>query len=166
MRGLPGTITRSVAPVVSLTNNTFCHVLPPSALRNTPRSGFGAHVGIGGIDHDPGDLSDIAEAHELPALARVGRHEDAAAVHDVVPRVLFSGADPHDVRVRGRERDGTDRRRRLVLEHRLPRIAAVGRLPYAAGRRADVVQVAVSGDAHDGGNTAARHRGAEVAEPG
>src|SRR6267143_168488 len=44
MRGLPGTITRSAAPVESFTNSTFCHVLPPSAVRNTPRSALGAHT--------------------------------------------------------------------------------------------------------------------------
>src|SRR5439155_19123852 len=51
-----------------------------------------------------------------------------------------------------------------ILEHGLPRIATVGRLPYAARRRADVVHVAVSGYTHDGGHSAASHRGAEVAE--
>src|SRR5207247_5583238 len=40
-RGFPGTMMRSETPVVSLTNSTFCQVLPPSAVRNTPRSGFG-----------------------------------------------------------------------------------------------------------------------------
>src|SRR5256884_2176216 len=44
MRGLPGTITRCAAPVESFTNSTFCHVLPPSAVRYTPRSGLGAHT--------------------------------------------------------------------------------------------------------------------------
>src|SRR3989442_6441198 len=44
MRGLPGTITRCAAPVESFTDSTFCHVLPPSAVRYTPRSGFGAHT--------------------------------------------------------------------------------------------------------------------------
>src|SRR6266702_5600222 len=43
-RGFPGTITKSATPVVSLTNSTFCHVLPPSAVRNTPRSALGAHT--------------------------------------------------------------------------------------------------------------------------
>ena len=43
-RGLPGTMTRSETPVVSLTNSTLRHVLPPSAVRNTPRSALGAHT--------------------------------------------------------------------------------------------------------------------------
>src|SRR6266550_138130 len=42
--GLPGTITRCAAPVESFTNSTFCHVLPPSAVRYTPRSALGAHT--------------------------------------------------------------------------------------------------------------------------
>src|SRR5882724_9312691 len=44
MRGLPGTITRCAAPVESFTNRTFCHVLPPSAVRYTPRSELGAQT--------------------------------------------------------------------------------------------------------------------------
>src|SRR5207247_1681306 len=43
-RGLPGTLTRSDTPVVSFTNRTFCHVLPPSAVRYTPRSAFAAQA--------------------------------------------------------------------------------------------------------------------------
>src|SRR3989475_5472415 len=43
-RGLPGTMTRSDTPVVSFTNRTFCHVLPPSAVRYTPRSAFAAQA--------------------------------------------------------------------------------------------------------------------------
>src|SRR6185312_56624 len=42
--GLPGCITRSLVPVVSFTNNTFFHVLPPSVVRNTPRSALGFHT--------------------------------------------------------------------------------------------------------------------------
>src|SRR2546430_4315833 len=44
MRGLPGTITRCAAPLESFTNRTFCHVLPPSAVRYTPRSVLVAHT--------------------------------------------------------------------------------------------------------------------------
>ncbi len=121
-------------------------------------------VGVGGIDDDPRDLSHVTQPHELPALARVGRHEHAATVHYVIARVPFPGAHPDDVRVRRCERDGADRRRRLVLEDRFPRIAPVDRLPYAARRRTDVVQVAVSRHADHGGHTTTGHRGAEVSE--
>ncbi len=109
------------------------------------------NVRIGGIDHDLGNLAHVAQSHKLPALARIGRHEDPAAIHHVVPRVRLPGADPHDVGVRGRERHGADRRRRLIFEDGLPRITAIDRLPYAARCGADVVHVAVSRHADDGG---------------
>src|SRR5450432_1790608 len=41
MRGLVGSMARSLAPVCSLTNRTFFQVLPPSGDRKTPRSSFG-----------------------------------------------------------------------------------------------------------------------------
>src|SRR5207237_4375182 len=42
MCGLFGSNTRSIAPVLLSLYNTFCHVLPPSFERNTPRHSFGA----------------------------------------------------------------------------------------------------------------------------
>src|SRR5205823_11958806 len=39
-----GPMTPSAVPVVSLTNSTLCHVLPPSAVQNPPRSALGAHT--------------------------------------------------------------------------------------------------------------------------
>src|SRR5581483_9123530 len=39
--GLSGSAARSTAPVFSSLYKTFCHVLPPSAERNTPRSALG-----------------------------------------------------------------------------------------------------------------------------
>src|SRR6185312_1100439 len=44
MRGFLGSSSTSTAPVESLTNSTLSHVLPPSVLRNTPRSGSGPYV--------------------------------------------------------------------------------------------------------------------------
>ena len=41
IRGFAGSSARSIAPVESSTNSTFCHVVPPSAERNTPRVGLG-----------------------------------------------------------------------------------------------------------------------------
>src|SRR4029077_14202698 len=43
-RGLPGTMTRSAAPVVSFTKRDCCQVWPPAAVRNTPRSTLGAQT--------------------------------------------------------------------------------------------------------------------------
>src|SRR5687767_2528266 len=39
--GLPGWNSTSTAPVLSETKRTFCHVRPPSFVRNTPRSALG-----------------------------------------------------------------------------------------------------------------------------
>src|SRR5258706_1140563 len=39
--GVRGSITRSVAPVLSSTNSDFVHVAPPSVVLNTPRSALG-----------------------------------------------------------------------------------------------------------------------------
>src|SRR5687767_15109620 len=39
--GLPGWNSTSTAPVLSVTNSTFCHVRPPSFVRKTPRSALG-----------------------------------------------------------------------------------------------------------------------------
>src|SRR2546422_2183364 len=114
--------------------------------------------------HDLGNLAHVAQAHELPGLARVGRHEDPPAIDHVVARIAFPGAHPYDVRVRGRERHSADRRCRLVLEDRLPRIAAIDRLPYAARCGADVVHVAVSRHADDGGHAPAGNGGSEITE--
>ena len=44
MRGFVGSIDRSVAPVESLMNSTFFQLLPPSVVRNTPRSAFGPNA--------------------------------------------------------------------------------------------------------------------------
>ena len=41
IRGLVGSSEMSVAPVESLRNSTFFHDVPPSVVRNTPRSAFG-----------------------------------------------------------------------------------------------------------------------------
>src|SRR5947207_11431446 len=42
-RLLDGSIAMSAAPVSSSTNNTFCQLLPPSPVRNTPRSALGPY---------------------------------------------------------------------------------------------------------------------------
>ena len=77
-------------------------------------------------------------------------------VDDVVADVALARADPHDVGVRGRQSDGADRGGGLVLEDRLPGVAAVHGLEYATGGRADVVHAGLTGDADRGGHATAR----------
>ena len=121
-------------------------------------------VRVEGVDHDPRDLPDVAETHELPGLARVGRHEHTAAVHHVVARVPLACPHPHDIGVRRRQGEGTNRCRRLVFEHGLPGIAAIGRLPHAARGCPDVVRAPIAGHADDGRHATTAHRGPEVSE--
>src|SRR5207244_13487537 len=113
--------------------------------------GGDAHdVRVRGIDHDASDLTHVAQAFELPGLAGVRREEHPATVYQVVAEVRLAGADPYQVRVRGREGDRADRSRRLVREDRVPGVPAVRRLPHAAGPRTRVVGVRVSRDARHG----------------
>jgi len=119
-------------------------------------------IGVGGVDHDAADLADVPEAHGLPGLAAVGRHEHATPVHDVVPRIAFARAHPHHVRVRRCKRDGADGRRGLILEDRVPGIPAVHRLPHSACRRADVIHVAVARHTDDRRDPPAADRRTEV----
>ncbi len=44
MRGFWGSSTRSMAPVESFFERIFCHVLPPSFERYTPRVGLGPNT--------------------------------------------------------------------------------------------------------------------------
>ena len=69
---------------------------------------------------------------------RVGRLVDTVAPAAVRRAVRFARADPHDRGIGGRDRDIADGRHGSLFEDRRPRRAAVGRLPDAARRRADV----------------------------
>src|SRR6185369_1923872 len=44
IRGLVGSMVRSIAPVESLRKRIFFHVLPPSVVRKTPRSALGPNA--------------------------------------------------------------------------------------------------------------------------
>ena len=120
-------------------------------------------VRIVGIDHDVRNLADVGQSHEPPRVARVRREVDAVAIHDVVARVGLARADPHQVRVRRRHRDRSDRGG-ILLEDRLPGVTAVRRLPHAARGGADVDDVRVPGDADDRRHAPAPDSRSEVAE--
>ena len=66
--------------------------------------------------------------------------------------------DINDVRIGRRDGDRADRSRRLVVEDRHPRAAAVGRLPHAAVHGADVEHVGLRRDAVNGLGAAAAKR--------
>ena len=73
-------MTRSMAPVSSLTKRTFSQLLPPSTVLKMPRSGFDRPLVAGGrdiddvrilrVDDDPGDRVGARESHVLPRSCR------------------------------------------------------------------------------------------------
>src|SRR5439155_11627615 len=106
-------------------------------------------VRVRGIDHDARYLTHVAQPREPPGLPGIGRKEYTSSVHDVVAGIALAGADPDEIRVGRRQRDGTDRCGGLILEDRIPGVTAVGRFPDAATAGADVVDVRLAGNAHD-----------------
>ena len=87
----------------------------------------------------------------LPGGAGVGGLVDAVAHHvAVADRPRFAGAGPHDARIRRRDRERADRLHRLLVEDRREGPRAVGGLPDAARRGADVVGRRVARGAGDG----------------
>src|SRR6185503_21181958 len=88
------------------------------------------------------DLTDVAQAGELPALAGIDRFVDAAAEDDVGPNRLAAGADVDHIRVRVGHVDRADRPGRdLPIRDRHPGDAVVLRFPDAAAGRAHVEDV-------------------------
>src|SRR2546426_406495 len=147
MRGLPGTITRCAAPVESFTDSTFCHVLPPSAVRYTPRSGFGAHTWPRATTKTMSGLAgSITIWDTWPTSPRPMNCE-------VLPRGLHVARRRQDLAVHGPGRRGPgvpDRDRSRQSGHRLrgrsgPRVGAESgawRVPYR-GRWQDMAEGAV-----------------------
>ena len=115
-------------------------------------------VGVGGMQDDAADALGLVEPQVMPGAAGVERAVDAVADRSAVARVAFAGAHPDDVRVAPEDRDGADRRHRLVVEDRLEGQAAVGRLPDAAGRAPDVDHLGVRFHRRDGDDAAAHRR--------
>ena len=76
-----------------------------------------------------------------PRLASVLRHPDAVARGRIAANITLAAAHPDDVRVRGRDRNGTDRAAEILVRRRLPGGAAVGSLEDATTDRSHVVLV-------------------------
>ena len=162
-------MTTSTAPVVSSTNSTFSQVVPPSRVRNRPRSWFGpkgcpsaatnAIFGILRVDGDPADLSRVGEADVLPRAAGIDRLVDAVAVREVAAEAGLAHADVDHARVRRRDRDGADRAGlHVAVGDRAPGDAAIVGLPDAAAGGAHVVDVRLTGNAGHRGDAAAAVR--------
>ena len=134
------------AAVNRLVEAAFAARRPQRALRRDEH-----RVAVFGTDDDAADVLGGLEADVGPRTAAVVALVHAVAVRDRALRIPLAGADPHDVRPLRIDRHPSDRKRSLSVEDRLPRRAAVGRLPDAARRGADVDDALVrriDGDRH------------------
>ena len=98
-------------------------------------------VRISWIDHDASDRLRIGQPHLCECLPGVRRLINAVSKAGTLPVVRFAGAHPHDVRVRGSDRDISNGRGRISIENRRESRAIVRGFPDAAGGRADVANV-------------------------
>ena len=137
--------------------------LEDAALRVRPEGvAEGGHpddVRVVGVDADLADLAGLAQAGVAPGAAGVGAAVDAVAVGDVGADGRLAGAGVDHVGV-GRG-DGQRSHRgggEEAVGDGAPVRAAVGRLPDAAGHRAEVVGRRVVGDAGDGDHAATAER--------
>ncbi len=122
-------------------------------------------VRVGRVDAKAADLTALAQARELEALAGIAALEDAASDDDVRADGGRAGADPDAVGIRRRDVDRADRSGGdLAVPDRVPVDAGVIRLPHAAAGGADVEGVRLLAHAGQPGDTAAAS-GPDVAPP-
>src|SRR5580698_1381639 len=116
-------------------------------------------VGVAGVDDDSPNAPGLRQSHVGPGLAGIERLVDAVA-HDVAVanRPRLAGAGPHHAGLGRTHRQGADGRGRLLVEHRLPPIAAVHGLEDTARSRAGIIGARVTGNA--------RYRGYAIADLG
>src|SRR5690606_32209117 len=100
-------------------------------------------VGVRRMYEDTADRVRARESHVLPRLTTVRGLVDAGARVRAAEDVRLARAHPQDVRIRRREREIADGRRRRLLEDRLPRHTLVHGLPHAARRARHVHRVAL-----------------------
>src|SRR5262249_40873729 len=92
--------------------------------------------------NDRTDLLSITQSHIAPGLAAIDRFVETIAHREVRPqRQPFATANVENVRIRWRNSQVADRTRRLIVEDRLPCVAIIGRLPYAAVVDTDIEDI-------------------------
>ena len=118
------------------------------------------------IDQNLADVLGVGQARPRPRLAGVGGLVEAVAKVRRPLALVFTRAEPKDVRVLRINHDAAHVVRRVVLEDGLEAHATINRLPDTAERRGDVPDVRVFGidgdvlhpSRHDvGGQGAPRH---------
>src|SRR6185503_19073714 len=117
------------------------------------------------VDDHAANAGRLIETHVFPGLAGISGLVNAVAGDiNIANGPGFSGAYPHHVGVgrgHGQRANGRDR---LLVKNGSPAVAAVGRLPHAAGRCPDVPDTGIAGDSGDRGHAVADRR-AKKAKP-
>src|SRR5262245_31551682 len=106
------------------------------------------HVGIRRVNADAADLARVWQADVGPGFSGVDRLIDAIAGRQIAAQARLAHADVHDVRIRLRDGDRTDRAGpEKTVRHIRPDRARIVSLPDAAAGRAHVVDQRLAGDA-------------------
>ena len=163
-----GSNVTSMAPVRSSFASTFVQVLPPSAVRKTPRSAFGPKAWPSAATRTmSGFLGSTIRApiwrvsrkpQTLPALAAVERLEDTVPVGHVTARTRLARAHIEDVGIGGRHGQRADGGDRRVIRQHGPGCAAVGGLPDSARHGAEIIDIRLAGYARHREHAAAAIR--------
>ena len=103
-------------------------------------------VWIPGVDNQFSNGARIPQANVFPRLATIERFVNPISVGDVATDACLSRTDVDDVRLRRRHRQAADAPDCFFIKERGPSHGAVGRLPYSAARRAEVIGVRVPRD--------------------
>ena len=97
------------------------------------------HFVIDGIDDHAGDQLRCRQAHVLKGLAAVGGLVDPVAPRLALTVVVLTRADPHRIRIVGRNGDVANRNGIIqIVEERLPCRPVVRGFPQPASRGCDV----------------------------
>ena len=141
LSGLAGSAARSTAPVLASTSKVGVQCRPAVGAAKHAALGCSARtcgrprreydVRISRIDQHGADMTRIVKARAAASSARIARAVHAAAGHDVVARLRFTGAGVQHIRIGRRHGEcahGRDRRR---IGNRSPAAPRILRLPDA-----------------------------------
>ena len=160
-------------PDLSSLYRTFVQVFPPSAVRKIPRSSSGRKRGPAprparyprSWDRRPrGRCAAYRPTPMGPRLAAIGGLVHAVAKRNVAANASLAGAHVNHIGIGGRRLDRADRADIGAVRQRRPGDASVGRLPHAAGHRAEVIDwVPCDTRYREGASAAARSHQAPLA---
>ncbi len=90
------------------------------------------NIRILGIDNHFPNCTRVMQAHVFPGLSAINCFVNSISMRDVAPNARFARSHIHDVRIRRRNRQASNRGDCLLVENGSPSHRAVGRLPYPA----------------------------------